>query len=273
MPQDNRLITFLSDFGLSDGSVGVCHGVMQAVAPAARVIDIAHELSPFQVIGAAFLLRATIPYFEVGVHVAVIDPGVGTGRRAVAIRTGDGRTLVGPDNGLLMPVALDCGGIKQAVEISDSPYRNKPVSKTFHGRDIFCPVGAHLATGKSLDMVGIRLDPADLTELTLPEPIVKQGLITARALFVDRFGNVSLNIGRRHISDAGFSPGSQIELERGGELREVKWCETYDLAEAGEIILFEDSFGAVAIAAGQSSACKALGIEPLCEIDLKISRR
>ena len=268
MPGSHTLITFLSDFGQNDGSVGVCQGVMQRIAPEARVIDIAHDLSPFQVIPAAYLLRITLPYFEIGIHIAVVDPGVGTKRRALALRTGDGRTLVGPDNGLLMPAALKSGGVTKAVEISGSPYGIDQVSKTFHGRDIFCPVGAHLAAGKSMSDVGEPIDPAELTDLSLPEPTISKESITASALFSDRFGNVSLNLGTEHMSGAGFSPGSPVNLDIDGEIHPATWRMAFGDAKPGELILFEDSFGTMAVATSHGSAKDALNIEPLCEIKL-----
>ncbi len=269
MSQSRPLITFLSDFGLSDGSVGVCHGVMHSIAPEVRVVDVAHDLSPFQLIPAAYLLRSTMPYFEIGVHIAVVDPGVGTDRRAVAMRTNDGRTLVGPDNGLLIPVALDSGGVAQVVEISGSPFRSDWVSRTFHGRDIFCPVGAHMATGKSLSEVGAPFDPEELTGLSLPKPTVSKGQIDAEALFSDRFGNVSLNLGREHMSGADFSPGSPIDLEIGGEIHRAIWRMAFDDSEPGDLILFEDSFGAIAVAFSHGCARNALKIEPVCKVKLK----
>ena len=269
MSNSRKLITFLSDFGCNDGSVGVCHGVINRIAPEVLVIDIAHDLLAFQLIPAAYLLRNTMPYFKIGVHIAVVDPGVGGDRRAVAIRTGDGRTLVGPDNGLLMPIALNSGGVEHAVEISDSPFRGDLVSKTFHGRDIFCPVGAHLATGKSLNDVGTAVDPEELTELSIPEPIISDGEIDADAIFVDRFGNVSLNLGREQMSNAGFSPGSPIDLEIGDEVHRAIWHESFDDSEPGSLILFEDSFGAVAVATSHGCAKDFLRMEPVCKIKLK----
>ncbi len=269
MSQSRPLITFLSDFGLSDGSVGVCHGVMHKIAPEALVIDVAHDLSPFQLIPASYLFRSTMPYFEIGVHIAVVDPGVGTDRRAVAMRTGDGRTLVGPDNGLLMPVAHNSGGVEQAVEISGSPFRNDWVSRTFHGRDIFCPVGAYLAAGKRLSEVGAPLDLEELTELSMPKPTISKGEIDADALFADRFGNVSLNLEREQMSEAGFSPGSQIDLGIGSEVYSAVWRMTFDDSEPGDLILFEDSFGAVAVATSHDSVRDLLKMEPVCKVKLK----
>ncbi len=268
MPGSCTLITFLSDFGQNDGSVGVCQGVMHRIAPEARVIDIAHDLPPFQVIPAAYLLRIALPYFEIGIHIAVVDPGVGTKRRALALRTGDGRTLVGPDNGLLVPAALESGGVAKAVEINDSLYGIDQVSKTFHGRDIFCPVGAHLAEGKSLSDVGEPIDPAKLTDLSLPEPTISKESITAGALFSDRFGNVSLNLGPEHMSGAGFSPGSHVDVDIDGKVQPATWRVAFGDAKPGDLILFEDSFGTMALATNHGSARDALDIEPLCVIKL-----
>ena len=140
-------ITFLSDFGLQDDFVGTCHGVIKRIAPDADVIDITHGIEPQQVLQGALVLASTLPYMPEGVHLAVVDPGVGTERKALALRSGDGRLYVGPDNGLLVPAAERLGGVDGAWELENPAYRLEPVSRTFHGRDLFAPAAAHLAAG------------------------------------------------------------------------------------------------------------------------------
>src|SRR3954452_15883389 len=160
-------VTFLSDYGLTDDFVGVCHAVIARIAPEARVIDLTHGIPRHDVRTGALTLARALPYAPAGVHLAVVDPEVGTERRAVAIRCGDeGRVLVGPDNGLLMPAAAALGGAVEAVDIARSPHRLEPVAATFHGRDVFAPVAGHLATGAELAGAG---DPLGVDELaTLP---------------------------------------------------------------------------------------------------------
>src|SRR5438874_4708893 len=206
-------IAFLTDFGLEDDFVGTCHGVMKRIAPDVQIIDITHGIEPHQVLQGALVLAATLQYMPIGVHLAVIDPGVGGVRRAVALRDAEGRIYVGPDNGLLIPAAEAGGGIVAAHELVNPEYALQPVSRTFHGRDLFAPAAAHIATGVALDALGPPLDPEVLVRLGLPEPEVETARIGARALYVDRFGNVQLNVGRAHLVGAGAEPGRRVRLE------------------------------------------------------------
>jgi hypothetical protein len=162
------VITFLSDYGLHDDFVGVCHGVIAMICPQARVIDITHGLPRQDVRAGAISLAGALPYTPQGVHLAVVDPDVGAQRRAVALRLADERVLVGPDNGLLWLAAEQSEGVVEAVDIARSPYRLEPVSATFHGRDIFAPVAARLAAGAPLAESGDPLDPTELVRLELP---------------------------------------------------------------------------------------------------------
>ncbi len=162
------LITFLSDYGLEDDFVGVCHGVIATICPDARVIDITHGVGRHDIRGGAAILEEALPFFPVGVHLAVVDPDVGAERRAVALRLADDRMLVGPDNGLLSLAAVRCGGVIEAVDIAHSRFRLEPVSATFHGRDIFAPVAARLAAGVALAQVGEPCDPDRLVKVEVP---------------------------------------------------------------------------------------------------------
>ena len=146
-------ITFLSDFGLQDDFVGTCHGVIKRIAPDAKVIDITHGIEPQAVLQGALVLANTLPYMPEGVHLAVVDPGVGSDRRGLALRDTGGRLYVGPDNGLLVPAAEKLGGVDGRLGADERGYMLKPVSRTFHGRDVFSPAAAHLASG---------VDPAEL---------------------------------------------------------------------------------------------------------------
>src|SRR5579859_4186141 len=148
------VITFLSDYGLQDDFVGICHGVIAGICPEARVIDLGHGVRRHDVRGGAIVLAGALPYLPAGVHLAVVDPDVGASRRAVALRAADDRLLVGPDNGVLWLAAHASGGVVEAADIVRSPFRLEPVSATFHGRDIFAPVAAHLAAGASLAQAG-----------------------------------------------------------------------------------------------------------------------
>src|ERR671936_426176 len=148
-----------------------------------------------------------------GVHLAVIDPGVGGHRRPLALRTGDGRFLVGPDNGLLLPAASSLGGIAAAHELANPDYALDTVSRTFPGRDLFSPAAAHLARGVPIDELGPPVDPQALVRLDVPEPEVGQHRIRASVLYVYHFGNMQLNLTREHLEEADVQPGVTVELE------------------------------------------------------------
>src|SRR6266566_5343984 len=178
-------ITFLTDFGLQDDFVGTCHGVMKGIAPEAEIIDITHGVPPQGVLQGALTLANSLPFMPAGVHLAVVDPGVGGSRRALALRDASGRIHVGPDNGLLVPAAERLGGIAEAYELANPAYALESVSRTFHGRDLFSPAAAHLALGVEPSELGPPLDPDALARLDLPEPELRANRIRSTVLYVD----------------------------------------------------------------------------------------
>jgi len=175
-------ITFLSDFGLQDDFVGTCHGVIKSIAPEVQIIDVTHGISPQHVLQVALVLANTTPYMPSGVHLAVVDPGVGSSRRPLAMRSGDGRLFVGPDNGLLLPAAERLGGIAAVHELANADYALDIVSRTFHGRDLFAPAAAHLASGVELELLGPPVAVDALARLDLPEPEIGESRIRATVL-------------------------------------------------------------------------------------------
>ena len=216
------VLTFLSDYGLNDDFVGVCHGLIAQIAPEARVIDVTHGIARHDVRAGAIVLRRALPFMPAGIHLAVVDPGVGGERRAVAVRCAhEERILVGPDNGLLMLAAARFGGIVEAVEIGHSPLRLKAPSASFHGRDVFAPVAAHLVAGAiALADAGAPLDPAELLALGLPRARATARGLVAHALLADRYGNVMLDATRDELADSGLRPGHEITVNgRRGALR------------------------------------------------------
>jgi S-adenosyl-L-methionine hydrolase (adenosine-forming) len=250
------VITFLSDFGLQDDFVGTCHGVMKRIAPGAELIDITHGIPPQQVLQGALVLCNTLPYMPVGVHLAVIDPGVGSHRRPLALRSGDGRFLVGPDNGLLLPAADSLGGVAEAHELANPEYALESVSRTFHGRDLFSPAAAHLSLGVSLTELGPPIDPGALVRLDVPVPEVGRNRIRATVLYVDHFGNIQLNLTSSHLEEAGVLPGVTVELELALDRYYATAARTFADARPGDIILYEDSYGNIAIAISGGSAAE-----------------
>jgi S-adenosylmethionine hydrolase len=254
-------VTFLSDFGLQDDFVGTCHGVIKRIAPQAHVIDITHGIPPRAVVQGALVLANTVPYMPVGVHLAVIDPGVGGPRRALAIRDGEGRQYVGPDNGLLLPAA-ERAEIAEAHEIVNPAYALQTVSRTFHGRDIFAPAAAHLATGLPLTELGPPIDPTALVRLELPEPELRAHRVDSTVLYVDAFGNIQLNLTRAHLEQLDLPSGARVELELGGTRYYAVAARTFSDARVGDLILYEDSYGNIAVAMNRGNAADMLAAKP-----------
>jgi S-adenosyl-L-methionine hydrolase (adenosine-forming) len=260
------VITFLSDYGHYDEFVGVCHGVIARRCPTARVIDLTHLVPSHDVRAGAILLRAALPYMPVGVHLAVVDPGVSAvgphGRRAVALRTiEDGHVLVGPDNGLLMPAAERLAGVAEAVDIGESVERLQPVSRTFHGRDIFAPVAAALADGQPLAAVGEPLEPAQLRRMGIPTAHLGDGALTAHVLRSDTFGNLILNAANEQLLAVGAEVGDALSVAHAGTDHTAAYAATFADVTPGELLVYEDAQQMVSLAVNRGSAAKLLGAD------------
>ncbi len=255
------IVTFLSDYGTDDDFAGVCRGVIARECPQARVIDITHGVPRHEVRLGALVLRNALPYLPAGVHLAVVDPGVGTTRRAVALRTQhEDRLLVGPDNGLLWLAAQRFGGVSEAVDVGRSPWRLEPASATFHGRDLFAPVAAHLAAGEPLAAAGEPCDPASIQTLELPSARSDGHGLVVHALASDRFGNLALNATAEQLAQAGMRLGQALELEAGGRRLPARYALTFaDVAE-GEALVYEDAYRSLAVAVNRGSAAEVLGV-------------
>lgn len=260
-PSPTPIVTFLSDYGYADEFVGVCHGVIADRCPRARVIDITHSISPHDVRAGAFVLRAALPYVPAGVHLAVIDPGVGSERRAVALRTAaQERLLVGPDNGLLALAVERLGGAAEAIDLEHTPVRLEPVSETFHGRDLFAPVAAALAAGAPLQALGEPLEPAELSELQLPVAELRDGCLRAHALHRDRFGNLALDASREQLEALGVEPGEPLSVRVGDVVHAARRGSTFADVDPGCLLLYEDSQGMTSLAVNLGSAAELLGV-------------
>jgi S-adenosylmethionine hydrolase len=264
-------VTFLTDFGLVDDFVGICHGVMKRIAPEVEIIDITHGIEAHGVLQGALVLANTLPYLPEGVHLAVVDPGVGSPRRSLAVRSGDGRLFVGPDNGLLVPAAEKLGGIDAAFELTNREYALEPVSATFHGRDIFSPAAAHLARGVAVEDLGPAVEVGSLTRLDVPQPEVTDRRIRACCLYVDRFGNMQLNLTRGHLQQLGIEPGRQVELELASERYYAVAARTFADARGGEIILYEDAYENIAIAISGGSAAETFSARPGVDVRIRVA--
>ena len=269
-------VSLLTDFGLRDPSAAICRGVIAGIAPDATVLDISHEVRKFSIRDGALLLWCALPYLPVGIHVAVVDPGVGTARRPVAVRTGRGDVLIGPDNGLLPAGAARIGGPIEARELANPAYRLPTVSTSFHGRDIFSPAAAHLALGVALADLGPAVDVDSLVPSALPDAIVRPGALESSIVYVDTFGNVKLAGLVTDLVEAlgPFVEGDRIavQLGQGGEARTevVPWATTFGSVPVGTGLLYEDSYGRICLADNQGNAAARLGLAP--ELPLVVRR-
>lgn len=251
-------IAFLTDYGRTDWSVAACHGVMARIAPDVRVIDVSHEIGAQDVRHGAVVLEQAAPYLPTSVIVGVVDPGVGTSRRAVAMMAGE-HVLIGPDNGLLMWAADACGGVKRAVELTAPAYRLDTAAVTFDGRDVFAPAAAHVAAGVPVDELGPELAVDDLVRLPSPAVDARPGVIEAEVHAVDHFGNVALAARAADLRRAGWQRGAELELTVRAHARSVRLGRTFADVAPGELVVLLDSSGHVALAVNHGSAAAVLG--------------
>jgi S-adenosyl-L-methionine hydrolase (adenosine-forming) len=259
-----RPIVFLSDYGLEDEFVGICHAVIAQISPASPVIDLTHGIPPHDVLRGALVLARSIPFLPTDtVLLGVVDPGVGTARRPVAVETmHGGQLLVGPDNGLLSMAWEERGGVRGAVEITDPKVILEPVSATFHGRDVFAPAAAHLAAGTPLSGLGRVVDPASLEVVHPPAPDVSPGHIDTEVFGVDRFGNVQLSAGSAELERAGMAGTDRLEVVTRRVTLPVRRAATFGDVTEGEVALIVDSSGRLALVLNRGSAAEALDLAP-----------
>lgn len=273
MTDPRPVIGFLTDFGL-DGAAATCRAVMLSICRDAQIIDIAHTTRKYAIRDGAFLMRFALPYAPVGVHCGVVDPGVGTARRPIGIRTGRGDVLIGPDNGLLPPVAEALGGAVEARELTNRDLWLPATTTTFHGRDLFAPVTAHLAAGDaSFEDVGPVVPLTDLVQLPEPSAEAKPGRIDTLVTYVDSFGNLRLAGGRPELQAAfgDLDEGRELLVEFGGDngadaavtVREAsRFGSTFGAVPLGASVVYLDSLGNLAIADNQGNLASRLGIGP-----------
>lgn len=262
------VVTLLTDYGADSEFPGICHGVIRRICAGAAIVDITHSIPRHDTRHGALVLRNAIPFMPVGFHVAVVDPQVGSERRAVAVRCDDGRVLVGPDNGLLSLAWEACGGAIEAVDVSRSSHRLQPVSATFHGRDVFAPVAAALAAGAELLDAGDPVDAGTLTTLELPRPRRDGDVLTGHALLIDVYGNVTLDIRHDDLAGTGLAYGRPLDVSAGGSSRRATFTGTFADVPSGELLVYEDSSRMLALAVNRGDAAASLGIAPDAEVRL-----
>jgi len=260
-------VSFLSDYGTADEFVGVVHSVIRSIAPHAAVVDITHGVDPHDVRGGSLALVRACQYMVPGVALAVVDPGVGTERRAVAVEVGDGESiLVGPDNGLLAPAVAMVGGAGRCVSLTDSKYHVESPGATFAGRDILGPAAAHLCNGVDLFDLGEEVDPITLLPGVVPlsQEDTNLGGIRAEILWVDRYGNCQLNVDPEEV--AAF--GSRVQLRWGDDVRTADRAHTYQRITPGQVGLVTDSYGMLSVCMGRRSAADELSMPVGTEVTL-----
>ncbi len=254
-------ISFLSDYGDVDEFAGVCRAVMAEIAPAARIIDVTHEIPPHDVRAGALALVRAAQYLPPGVVLAVVDPGVGTDRRAVAVEIEHG-FLVGPDNGLLAPAVAMVGGPRRVVALTNPDYQLPAPGPTFAGRDVLAPAAAHLAAGVAVEELGSQVDPSGLVPGMVPLPHEEGGAVSCEVLWVDRYGNCQLNVDPDQLRRLGAEPGGSLELVFADERRMARWVHTYGAAKPSELVLVVDSYGLASLAVDRASAAELCGLRP-----------
>jgi len=253
-------VSFLSDFSHHDEFIGVVHGVISKISPDVRVIDVIHEIPRGAIRAGALALTRAIQYLPSGVVLAVVDPGVGTERKALAIETAWGH-FVGPDNGLVSPAVAMVGGATKAVGITNPDVIIPSAGATFQGRDVFAPAAALLASGEAqLSELGPNLDLGELTPLLLPLPEIEQGRVSGEVWWIDVYGNAEMNMGPDELRLAGWDEGSELTVAVGATRHEVRWVAAYAELSVDELGLVVDSAGLMALTLNRGNAAAALNV-------------
>ena len=248
-----RPVIMLTDFGLVDDFPGVCHAVIEQRAPGTPVVHLTHGIDPQNVAQGALVLRNTLRFTPIGVHLSIVDPGVGTARRELAVDCADGRSFVGPDNGLLEPAIELAGGITRAVSLESRDFRLEPVSATFHGRDVFAPAAAHLAAGGDIGDLGPDVEAHTLATIGLPTSRVERGTLIGQVWHFDRFGNTALAVDEEMLRE--FAQGDdQLEIQVRNDRYYADITSTFGGVREGGLLLYVDAYGSVALGVNHGDA-------------------
>ncbi|MBM3683995.1 MAG: SAM-dependent chlorinase/fluorinase [Actinobacteria bacterium] len=250
-------VTFLSDYGRVDEFVGVVHSVIRSIAPHAGIIDLTHDVAPYDVRAAGLVLARSAQYLCPGVVLAVVDPGVGTDRRPIAVEVGGGQSvLVGPDNGVLAPAVAMVGGASRAVVLDDEQFHLPSPGPTFAGRDVFAPVVGNLCAGTPFEALGTAIDPLSLRPALMNLSRIEGDGVEGEVLWEDRYGNLQLNIDPDDVE----AYGERITVRLGDRIRMARRVRTYAEIRTGELGLVVDSYGMLALVADRASAAGELRI-------------
>ncbi len=252
------MIVLLTDFGYRDPYVGVMKGVIKSINPLVEVVDLTHGINKHDVYEAALVLMVSAKYFPRNtIFVCVVDPGVGSERRALLIKTRN-YYLIGPDNGCLYPLA-NRDGIVEVYDISHSRYRLSRTSYTFHGRDLFAPVAAYLSLGYGLEDLGVKIDFNDIVKLDFGKPIFSRGSVRAKVLYIDVFGNIMTNVEEEQISDLGLKIGDKLKVVIHGRGEAIcRYVRSFSHVVEGDYACYINSWGFLEIAINKGNAAQAL---------------
>lgn len=259
-------IVFASDFGAGSEWVGVCHGVIASIAPETRVIDLAHTLPPFEPGIAGLTIGAALPYMPACIAVLVVDPGVGTSRRAIVARAGRGDLLVGPDNGLLPAAAEHIGGLVEARTLAVEEH----VSSTFHGRDLFAPAAARLSLGRPSSEFGDAFDPAALVAAPMPLLEIGDRRVVCQVIDVDPFGNARLSARPASLESAGLGSPRSLHVRVASDSIEALLARTFGEVPPDRVAVIGDSFGWLSLCMHRASAASRLGISVGSRVELTV---
>jgi hypothetical protein len=254
-----RFVSFLSDYGTVDEFAGVCRAVMLGLAPELTIVDVTHEVPAHDVKAGALALVRAVQYLPDGIVLAVVDPGVGTERRAIAVESESGYFL-GPDNGLLAPAVAMVGGAVRAVSLTNDEYHLASPGPTFAGRDVLAPAAGYLARGVPLAELGEEIDPVGMVPGLVSLPTDEDGAIVGEVWWVDGFGNCQLNVDPAELQRLGADVGGSLELRFAGQARMARWVRTYADAKPSELVVLVDSYGLVSVALDRRSAAEELGL-------------
>lgn len=254
-----KFISLTSDFGVGSRGIGIMHAVALEICPEAHVIDLRHGLHGFNITEGAYTMEG-VQSIPVGYHVCVVDPGVGTGRKAIIIKTKRGDYLIGPDNGVLIPASERIlGGIEIAVEITNEKYMRKPVSPVFHGRDVFTPAAAWLCRGVDISEFGPEINPKDLVKAPYEEAKVSNGLVDGEIIHVNHFGSIFLNVKHEDFLKSGIKYKDEVLIETASKKIKTKFLKTFGEVESNEVVLFPDDYGRIEIAINMENFSNKFG--------------
>ncbi|HEX8816175.1 MAG TPA: SAM-dependent chlorinase/fluorinase [Terriglobales bacterium] len=267
-------VVFMTDFGVVDDSVALCKGVMYGIAPELRIVDLTHQVTPFNIADGARFLFGTTPYFPAGtVFVVVVDPTVGSSRKAIVVKSKKGQFFVLPDNGLMTLVA-DRDGLEAAREITNPSWMiGAALSSTFHGRDIFSPAGAHLARGDDWTQVGPELDVAQLVRLDIKPAALDDRGLTGQVIATDGpFGNLVTNVSAEQFMKLGYARGQKAAVTVGDKTMEIPFVKTFADVPLNQPLLYIDSRGRLGLAVNQSSFAATYGIKPPVKLWIPVKK-